>query len=175
MKEITINNSEIEIIEGDITEFSTDVIVNPANTQLIMGGGVAGAILRKGGSKIQEEAIEKAPILVGQAVITNGGKLKANYVIHAAGPKMGEGNEDIKLKNAVLNSLKLMEEYHLKSITFPAISTGIFGFPIQRCAKIMISTIKKYLKKKTTNIEKVIICLYTQEDYKIFEKFLSIN
>ncbi|MBY9005826.1 MAG: macro domain-containing protein [Candidatus Lokiarchaeota archaeon] len=173
MKEIRINNSQLRIIQGDITEVNTDAIVNPANTQLIMGGGVAGAILRKGGSKIQEEADQKAPILVGEAVITNGGNLKAKYIIHTVGPILGEGNEGIKLENAVLNSLKLIDEYKLKSIAFPAISTGIFGYPIEKCAIIMISTIKKYLKNKQTSIEQVIICLFTQKDFKIFEEFIN--
>ncbi|MBN1215129.1 MAG: macro domain-containing protein [Candidatus Lokiarchaeota archaeon] len=167
-----IKNSQLRLIQGDIIEVNTDAIVNPANTHLIMGGGVAGAILRKGGSKIQEEANQKAPILVGQAVITNGGNLKAKHIIHAVGPRLGEGNEEIKLENAVLNSLNIMDENNLKSIAFPAISTGIFGYPIEKCAKIMISTIKNYLENRQTSIEQVIICLFTQEDFKIFEEFL---
>ena len=174
MREITINKSRLKIIQGDITEVNSDVLVNPANTQLIMGGGVAGAILKKGGKIIQDEATQKAPILVGESVITTGGNLKADYVIHAVGPRMGEGNEEAKLKNAVLNSLKLMDKQQLKSITFPAISTGIFGYPIKKCASIMISTIKDYLVNKQTNIEKVNICLYTSDDYNVFEEFLNV-
>lgn len=172
MNELKICNSKICLIQGDITEIDTDVIVNAANDQLIMGGGVAGAIRRKGGVKIQEEALEKAPISVGEAVITSGGNLKANYVIHTVGPRMGEGNEEIKLENAIKNSLKLMEEYNLKSISFPAISSGIFGYPIKKCANIMISTIKNYLKQDTS-IKKVILCLYTKDDFDIFEGYLK--
>jgi len=111
-------------------------------------------------------------LILGGAVITTGGKLNAKYVIHAVGPRMGEGNEDEKLKNATFNSLKLMDEYKLKTIAFPAISTGIFGYPIEKCAKIMISTTKGYLQGNT-QIEEVFFCLYTSQDYDVFEKELK--
>jgi len=172
MKELKVENSQIKLMQGDITEMETDVIVNAANAQLIMGGGVAGAIKRKGGPKIQEECNKIGGTFHGGAVITTGGNLKAKHVIHAVGPRRGEENEDQKLKNATLNSLKLMDEYNLQTISFPAISTGIFGFPIDRCAKIMISTVKEYLKEKT-QIKEVIFCLYTSDDFKVFEKELS--
>ena len=172
MKELIVKNSKIKLVQGDITELDTDVIVNAANAQLILGGGVAGAIRRKGGPKIQEECDKKSPTFVGGAVITTGGNLKAKHVIHAVGPRMGEGNEDEKLKNATLNSLKLMDEHDLKSIAFPAISTGIFGYPIDRCAKIMIATAKDYLSKDT-QIEVVIFCLYTSSDFQVFEEELT--
>ena len=172
MKELIIKNSKIKLVQGDITELDTDVIVNAANAQLILGGGVAGAIRRKGGPKIQEECDKKSPTFVGGAVITTGGNLKVKHVIHAVGPRMGEGNEDEKLKNATLNSLKLMDEHDLKSIAFPAISTGIFGYPIDRCAKIMIATAKDYLSEDT-QIEVVIFCLYTSSDFQVFEETLT--
>lgn len=171
MKELIVKNSKIKLVQGDITELDTDVIVNAANAQLILGGGVAGAIRRKGGPKIQEECDKKSPTFIGGAVITTGGNLKAKHVIHAVGPRMGEGNEEEKLKNATLNSLKLMEEHDLKSIAFPAISTGIFGYPIDRCAKIMIATVKDYLLEDT-QIEVVIFCLYTSSDFQVFEEEL---
>ncbi len=104
-------------------------------------------------------------------MITTGGNLKAKYVIHAVGPRMGEGNEDEKLKNATLNSLKVAEENHLKSIAFPAISTGIFGFPIEKCAEIMLKTTVDYLKGQT-GLQKVMFCLFGQESYKVFENQL---
>ena len=169
---MVIKNSKIKLVQGDITELSTDVIVNAANAQLILGGGVAGAIRRKGGSSIQEECNKLGGTFVGGAVITTGGELKAKYVIHAVGPRMGEGNEDEKLKNATLNSLKLMDEHNLKTIAFPAISTGIFGFPIERCAKIMISNVKEYLNAET-QIEDVIFCLYSASDFSVFENELK--
>jgi O-acetyl-ADP-ribose deacetylase (regulator of RNase III) len=170
---IKINNSILELIEGDITEMQTDAIVNAANARLIMGGGVAGAIRRKGGPKIQEECNKIGGTYVGGAVITTAGNLKAKHVIHAVGPQMGEGNEDQKLKNATLNSLKLADEHNLKSISFPAISTGIFGFPIQRCAEIMLRTAINYLKSQT-GLEKVVFCLFGQDSYKVFENQLKL-
>ena len=128
-----IRNSIIEIIQADITDMQTDAIVNAANSQLILGGGVAGAIRSKGGPSIQAECDKIGGTFVGGAVITTAGNLKANHVIHAVGPRQGEGREDEKLKNATLNSLKVADENNLKSISFPAISTGIFGFPIEKC------------------------------------------
>jgi len=169
---INIEKSVLELIDGDITEMETDEIVNAANAQLVLGGGVAGAIRRKGGPKIQEECNKKGPTFVGGAVITTGGDLKAKHVIHAVGPRMGEGNEDEKLKNATLNSLKVADENNLKSISFPAISTGIFGFPIGRCAEIMLKTTIDYLKGQT-GLKKVIFCLYGRDSYEVFASQLS--
>jgi O-acetyl-ADP-ribose deacetylase (regulator of RNase III) len=174
METIKFNKSLVKIVQGDITDIDIDVIVNAANVQLILGGGVAGAIRRKGGSKIQEECNAIGGTFVGGAVITSGGNLKAKYAIHAVGPRMGEGDEDSKLTNATINSLKLMDEHGLKTIAFPAISTGIFGYPIDRCAKIMIATAIKYLSGET-QIKEVIFCLYTDSDYKVFMKELNRN
>lgn len=173
MDELVVDSSRIKLAKGDITDLDTDVIVNAANAQLIMGGGVAGAIRRKGGPKIQEECNKIGGTHVGGAVITTGGNLKAKYVIHAVGPRMGEGNEDEKLKNATLNSLKLMDEKKLKTIAFPAISTGIFGYPIEKCAEIMIATSKEYLSADT-QIQEVIFCLYSKNDYDVFKKELNL-
>ena len=172
MKELKVKESVICLVQGDITELETDVIVNAANDQLILGGGVAGAIRKKGGPNIQDECNKIGSTFVGEAVITTGGNLKAKHVIHAVGPRMGEGDEDQKLKHAILNSLKLMDEYNLKTIAFPAISTGIFGFPIDNCSKIMINTVKNYLQSNT-QIEKVVFCLYTASDFNVFEKELK--
>ncbi len=162
-----IKNSVLELLEGDITEMQTDAIVNAANAQLILGGGVAGAIRKKGGGQIQQECNKIGGTFVGGAVITTAGNLRAKYVIHAVGPRMGEGNEDEKLTNATLNSLKLADEHNLKSVSFPAISAGIFGFPIKRCAKIMLKTTIDYLKGKT-GLEKVVFCLFGPESYEVF-------
>ena len=168
--QLKIKNSEIQLIQGDITEMETDAIVNAANEQLVIGGGVAGAIRRKGGPQIQEECDLIGGSYVGGAVITTGGKLKAKHVIHAVGPRMGEGNEDEKLRNATLNSLKLADENGLTSIAFPAISTGIFGFPRERCAPIMLQTTKTYLEG-STKLQKVVFCLFDQETLNIFRRF----
>ena len=167
-----IKNSILELVQGDITEMDTEAIVNAANANLILGGGVAGAIRRKGGPEIQKECNMIGDTFVGGAVKTTGGNLKAKYVIHAVGPRMGEGNEDEKLKNATLNSLKLSDEENIKSISFPAISTGIFGFPIARCAQIMLQTTIDYLKGQT-GLEKVVFCLFGQDSFKVFENQLK--
>ena len=169
---VNIENRVLELLKGDITEMQTDAIVNAANARLILGGGVAGAIKRKGGPSIQQECNRIGGTFVGGAVITSAGRLKAKYVIHAVGPQMGEKNEDKKLKNATLNSLKLADENNLKSISFPAISTGIFGFPIQRCAEIMLKTTIEYLKDQT-HLEKVIFCLFGQDSYQVFANQLE--
>lgn len=172
MRELVVKRSRIKLVQGDITKLDTDVIVNAANAQLVLGGGVAGAIRRKGGPSIQEKCNEIGGTFVGGAVLTTGGNLKAKYVIHAVGPRMGEGNEDKKLKNATVNSLKLMDEHNLKTIAFPAISTGIFGYPIEQCAKIMIPTVKEYLNEET-QIEEVVFCLFNSADFRVFERILK--
>lgn len=170
---VNIRNCVLELLEGDITEMQTDCIVNAANAQLILGGGVAGAIRKKGGPQIQEQCNKIGGTFVGGAVITTAGNLKAKYVIHAVGPRMGEGNEDQKLKNATLNSLKLADDNNLKSISFPAISSGIFGFPIERCAEIMLQTTIDYLKGQT-GLGMVSFCLFGQDSYKVFANQLSL-
>ena len=170
--QVLIKDKILQLIEGDITEMSTDAIVNAANERLILGGGVAGAIRTKGGPEIQNECNKIGGTFVGGAVITSAGNLKVKHVIHAVGPRMGEGNEEQKLKNATLNSLKLADQNNLKSISFPAISSGIFGFPIESCAKIMLSTTIEYLEGQTS-LEKVVFCLYGSDSYQVFENQLK--
>jgi len=162
----------LELLDGDITEMATDAIVNAANAQLVLGGGVAGAIRRKGGPAIQAQCDRIGGTFVGGAVITTAGDLKARHVIHAVGPRMGEGNEDEKLRNATLNSLKVADENNLKSISFPAISAGIFGFPIERCARIMLETTIGYLKG-STGLDKVVFCLFGRDSYDVFANRLK--
>jgi len=170
--EVNIRNHVLELVEGDITEMETDAIVNAANARLILGGGVAGAIRRKGGPTIQAECNKIGGTFVGAAVITGSGNLKAKHVIHAVGPRMGEGQEDAKLKDATLNSLKVADQNNLKSIAFCAISTGIFGFPIERCAEIMLRTTIEYLKGET-GLERIVFCLFGRQAYKVFENQLK--
>ena len=170
--QIQINDKTLELTEGDITELHTDAIVNAANASLILGAGVAGAIRAKGGPSIQRECNKIGGCPVGGAVITTGGNLKAEHVIHAVGPRKGEGDEEEKLKNATLNSLKLANENGLTSIGFPAISTGIFGFPIARCAEIMLSNTIDYLQGET-GLGKVVFCLFGQEAFDVFRKVLK--
>ena len=170
--ELKVNDRKIKLVKGDITDLEVDAIVNAANSSLRMGGGVAGAILRKGGWQIQEECNRIGHCPVGSAVITSGGKLKAKHVIHAVGPRYGEGNEDEKLRNATLNSLRLADENDLATVAFPAISTGIFGFPKERCAEIMLSETVKYLQGET-NLKEVIFCLYDERTFNIFARTLE--
>jgi len=169
---LKINNTTIELVEGDITELETDAIVNPANAQLYLGCGVAGAIKTKAGSGIQVECDRIGPIEVGEAVITTGGDLKAKHVIHAVGPMEGEGDDDEKLRSATLNSLIVADKNNLKSIAFPAISTGVFGFPIDKCAEIMIMTIVGHLKDGS-GLDRVVICLFDYSIYDVFEAELE--
>jgi len=147
--------------------------VNAANSRLAHGGGVAGVIVSHGGEIIQEESntwiFARGDVPVGGAAITSAGRLPARYVIHAVGPKMGEGDEDKKLIEAIFSSLKLAEKHKLKSIAFPAISTGIFGYPMNRCAMVMLTTLTKYCQGQTSLLE-VIICLFGQEAFDIFDK-----
>jgi len=169
---VEIGGKTLELLEGDITEMDTDAIVNAANSRLILGGGVAGAIARKGGPAIQEECNRIGGTPVGTAVITGGGNLRARYVIHAVGPRMGEGNEDRKLESATRRSLDVAEANHLRSIAFPAISTGIFGYSIDRCARIMLSVAIERLRSSTL-MERIVFCLYGKAAYETFEKTLK--
>lgn len=169
----TVNGKTIGLIQGDLTELAVDAIVNAANAHLVLGGGVAGAIRMKGGPSIQEECDRIGGSTVGQAVITCGGNLKARHVIHAVGPRYGEGDEDRKLENATLNSLRRATENSLESIAFPAISTGIFGFPIERCALIMLASIRSFLEKEKTSLKQVLLCLWTKRDFDIFAQALQ--
>ena len=169
---LIINNTVVELIQGDITDQTLDAIVNAANTALLLGGGVAGAIRKRGGPAIQEECNRIGGTPVGGVVITTGGNLPAKYVIHAVGPIHGDHHEDEKLKDATLNSLILADKNLLKSIAFPALSTGIFGFPKDRCATIMLSTTLAFLDGPT-GLAKVVFCLYDDETLRIFESVLQ--
>lgn len=161
IKERTIKNKTLRLVQGDITERDVDAIVNAANSHLQHGGGVAGAIVRKGGFVIQEESNRVGFVPVGNAAITGAGKLAAKHVIHAVGPRMGEGDEDNKLRSAVLNSLSLASGKGLKSISMPAISSGIFGFPKDRCAEILVTAALHYIHENPgTSIELIEFCVY---------------
>jgi O-acetyl-ADP-ribose deacetylase (regulator of RNase III) len=172
INEKKIAKSKLVLLDKDITELSVDAIVNAANKRLQLGGGVAGAIRAKGGEDIQKECDRIGEIYVGGAVLTTAGNLKAKYVIHAVGPRMGEGDEEDKLQNAVLNSLKVAEENDLESIAFPAISTGIFGYPVEKCADVMLNVIVEY-SKKATKLKEIIICLWGADNFNIFANKLS--
>ncbi len=170
--EIKIGNTAISLQQGDITEVEADAIVNAANERLWMGGGVAGAIKRKGGQIIEEEAVKLGPIPIGEAVVTSAGKLSARFVIHAAGMGIDLITDEEKIRNATLNSLKRADELEIGSIAFPSIGTGVGGFPIDEAADIMLRTTIEHVKGDTS-LKKVIFVLYGDEAYKIFEKVLA--
>jgi len=170
-KEEVVSNKWLILVYGDITEEKVDAIVNTANSHLKHGGGVAAAIVRKGGNIIQRESDEIGFVNVGEAAITSAGRLPAKYVIHAVGPRWGEGNEDVKLRNAVLNSLEIADERKIKSISLPAISSGIFGFPKDRCAEILVSNIIEYLSSnEESSLSEVRICLFDNPTLEAFKK-----
>ncbi len=166
-----INNKILRLFYGDITEREADAIVNPANSELLHGGGVAGTIVRKGGYIIQEESDKIGYVPVGHAVITSAGSLKAKFVIHTVGPIFGEGDEDNKLKNAIRNTLRLASEKGLRSVSIPAISAGIFGFPKDRCAKILIEETKNFIKEHpNSSLEIIEFCIYNEDVLIHFKK-----
>lgn len=165
---------KIVIEQGDLTEADVDAIVNAANNDLILGGGVAGAIRRKGGPSIQEECDKIGPIPLGEAAITGGGNLKAKYVIHAASMALkGPLTTAESLVNSTRNSLLRADEKKLKTIAFPAIGTGVAGFPVGKCAELMISTVLKHLKEGKSNLEKVYFILFDKSTYETFKKCLE--
>jgi O-acetyl-ADP-ribose deacetylase (regulator of RNase III) len=169
--EYKIGQKTLRLVQTDITESETEAIVNAANSHLQHGGGVAGAIVRKGGQIIQDESNKIGFIPVGHAVITSAGSLKAKFVIHAVGPRMGEGDEDNKLKNSVFNSLLLASEKGLQSISLPAISSGIFGFPKDECAKILVKESADFLKSQPgTSLQLIEFCILDDLTLRYFKK-----
>jgi O-acetyl-ADP-ribose deacetylase (regulator of RNase III) len=168
---LTLDRTQLELVEGDITDLEVDAIVNAANEQLQLGTGVAGAIRRKGGPSIQEECDRIGGTPVGTAVMTGAGHLKARWVIHAVGPRIGEGDEDKKLASAVRAALALADRRGVKSIALPAISTGNFGFPIDRAARIMLTEVHRFLQGGT-KLERVVISLHGDETFNVFKREL---
>jgi O-acetyl-ADP-ribose deacetylase (regulator of RNase III) len=177
ISEITVSGKKLRLVQGDITERDVDAIVNAANSYLQHGGGVAGAIVRKGGQIIQEESDRIGFVPVGNAAVTVGGRLPARFVIHAVGPRMGEGDEDNKLSSAVRSSLLLAAQKGLKSISIPAISSGIFGFPKDRCAMILIREAIHYIEENQgSSLELIEFCIHDDMTLGFFKKeFEKIN
>ena len=165
-----IKDTEIKVILGDITELAVDAIVNAANNKLLMGGGVAGAIKKKGGRVIEEEAVKKGPIEIGEAVFTSAGSLKAKYVIHAATMGMDFKTDEIKIRNSCRNSLIVAEDLKITSLAFPALGCGVGGFPLLASAKIMAQESLKHLRERNSHLKEIIFCLYGQEAFEVFNK-----
>jgi O-acetyl-ADP-ribose deacetylase (regulator of RNase III) len=164
-----IRNSKLEIIKDDITKQDTDAIVNAANQYLSPGGGVSGAIHRAAGAGLAEECRKLGGCKTGEAKITKGYNLKAKYVIHTVGPVYsGSDMDKINLAKCYKNSLLIAKQNKLKSISFPSISTGIFGYPVEEAAEIALKTIYDFLKENS-EIQLVRMVLYSQKDYEIYE------
>jgi len=161
--------ARIYFTKGDITEVEVDAIVNAANNDLALGAGVAGAIRRQGGPRIQEECDRIGSIRLGETAVTTAGNLKAYYVIHAASMQLGGRTTAESLRNATRNSLLRAEEKGFKTIAFPAIGTGIAGFPMDECATVMISEVLEHLKSRTS-LEKIYFVLYDDAALKAFEE-----
>jgi len=160
---------KIILLQGDLTELDVDAIVNAANNDLQLGGGVAGAIRRKGGETIQQECDAIGSIPVGGAAITTGGKLRASFVIHAASMQLGGATTARALRSSTAHALRIASERGLRSIAFPAVGTGIAGFPIPECARIMLREVAEHLKKPTS-LEKIQIVLFDAQALSEFEK-----
>jgi len=172
--EAEANKTKVSMIQGDITKQATDAIVNAANSSLMGGGGVDGAIHRAGGPAILEECkrivARQGRLPTGKAVITTGGNLKAQYVIHTVGPVWhgGGGNEAELLRNAYRECLKLAIENKLASISFPSISTGAYGYPVDEAAKTAVDTVVSFLKEQVTSLKEVMFVLFDSRTYQSY-------
>jgi len=166
--------TKLSAVEGDITLIEADAIVNAANSSLLGGGGVDGAIHRAAGKKLKEECRTLGGCTTGNAKITGGYDLKSTYVIHTVGPvwQGGGANEKILLRNCYLNSLRIASEKGLKTIAFPSISTGAYGYPIREASSIAVSTVLEYLKNDNSFDEIIFVC-FNNADYEIYSELLS--
>jgi O-acetyl-ADP-ribose deacetylase (regulator of RNase III) len=177
--DITAEKTRISLIQGDITKQNTEAIVNAANSSLMGGGGVDGAIHRAGGTAILEECrkivAQIGRLDTGKAVITRGGNLNAKYVIHTVGPIWHGGNrgEVELLSSAYWESLKLAVAYRLKSVSFPSISTGAYGYPLAAAAKVALDAVASFLREKPNELEQVVFVLYDANTYQTYAKALT--
>lgn len=160
--------TRITFAEGDITQADVDGIVNAANTDLILGAGVAGAIRRAGGPSIQQECNRIGPIPLGEAAVTGGGNLKARWVIHAASMGRGQMTTAESLVDATRNSVKRADEKNMRSVAFPAIGTGVAGFPMEECARLMLKTVMDHIARGETGLEEVRFVLFGMAAYEAF-------
>lgn len=163
--------AKVELLKGDITGVETDAIVNAANNALWMGGGVAGAIKRAGGKEIEDEAVNRGPIPVGEALVTGAGTLKTRYVLHAAVMGTDLATDAGKIRTATKNSLLRAEELGLRSIAFPALGTGVGGFPYREAAEIMLDVVNDHLSGES-GLDEVLFVLYDEEAFECFEQEL---
>ena len=167
-----IKNTEIKIVQADITELKADAIVNAANNKLLMGGGVAGAIRKKGGKIIEDEATKLGPIKIGEAIATSAGSLPAKFVIHAATMGLDFKTDEIKIRDSCKNALRVAEELRINSVAFPALGCGVGGFPHIAAAKIMAQEVFKHLRERDSRLNEIIFCLYDTQAFKIFNQYV---
>jgi len=178
-REVKINQTKLSIIQGDITRQATDAIVNAANSGLMGGGGVDGAIHRAGGPAILEECKQivarQGHLPTGKAVITTGGNLRAKHVIHTVGPIWQGGNKDeaALLESAYRESLKLATERNLTSISFPSISTGAYGYPVAEAARVAIKAAVSFLTEQVTSLKEVVFVLFDSRTYEAYASALE--
>jgi O-acetyl-ADP-ribose deacetylase (regulator of RNase III)/ADP-ribose pyrophosphatase YjhB (NUDIX family) len=170
MSELKIYGATVKVIQGDITELAVDAIVNAANNKLVMGGGVAGAIKRKGGQVIEDDAVKKGPIEIGQAVVSVAGILKAKYVIHAATMGLDFKTDEFKIRESCKNALLAAHELKLSSIAFPALGCGVGHFPLVGAAKIMAQETLRHLRETKSSLKEIIFCLYDKESGDTFKR-----
>jgi len=164
--------TKIALRQGDLTDADVDAIVNAANNDLMLGGGVAGAIRVKGGPAIQKECDKIGPIALGEAAITGAGRLRARHVIHAASMRLGESTSESNLRAATRSSMRRADENSLRTIAFPAIGTGIARFPIERCAQVMLEEVRAHLGGPTT-LERIDFVLFDLHSLELFKKTLA--
>ena len=176
--EVTVNQAKLRIIQGDITRQATDAIVNAANSSLMGGGGVDGAIHRAGGLTILEECKQivarQGRLPTGKAVITTGGNLKAKYVIHTVGPIWHGGNkgEPELLASAYQQSLKIAAEKNINSVSFPSISTGAYGYPVGQASEVALDAVITFLSQRTTSIREVVFILFDSRTLGVYSSAL---
>ena len=165
---MTKRDERIVLHRGDIAGLDVDAVVNAANNHLWMGGGVAGAIKRAGGRQIEDEAVAKGPVAIGEAVVTGGGRLKARYVIHAAVMGQDLQTDAAKIRLATVNSLQRAEELGIESLAFPALGAGVGGFPVEECARIMLEVVRAHLKG-ATSLRRVVLAVWGEAAHRAFQ------
>ena len=179
--EVKVNEAKVSVIEGDITKQATDAIVNAANSSLMGGGGVDGAIHRAGGPAILEECkkivAQQGRLPAGKAVITTGGNLKTKYVIHTVGPlwRGGSRNEAELLGSAYYECLRLASQSKLSSMSFPSISTGAYGYPLGEAANIAVSAVVSFFSKQATSLKDVVFVLFDSRTYQRYQIALQVH
>ena len=164
---------KIELAQGDITEVDTEAIVNASNTDLVLGAGVAGAIRRRGGRAIQDACDRLAPIPLGEAVITTGGELRQTRVIHAAVLDWGGAATDASIRASARSALRVAAENGIRRVAFPALGTGVGGFPMRRCAEVMIEEAQRILDAGENPLERIVFVLFDEQAYRTFESVLD--